>query len=280
MQWTGDTVAPAIIYEYIWLNGHPVGQVDGGVVNHWTFTDHLGTPIIQTDASGNIYWQAEYEPYGRVFALRTADQHQPLRLPGQEAEQMNLGQNGKTDRKYNIFRWYRARQGRYTQADPLGIVDTDLYSYASGNPVLNIDVDGQQTTAGMSQQKCLTCTVYAEARGKSAPCQAAVMAIILNRVDREGLPVCDVVQHSRLGPFYGASWANPNFRWCMDCFTPKAESDYLGTVSVTSGSWSRPTTGLYFCNSDALGRACRRQRESEHRRPIIVGGCRDFVFYN
>ena len=129
MQWTGDTAAPAIIYEYIWLNGHPVGQVDGGVINHWTFTDHLGTPIIQTDASGNIYWQAEYEPYGRVFALRTADQHQPLRFPGQEAEQMNLGQNGKTDRKYNIFRWYRARQGRYTSSDPLDLQPRRLLAW-------------------------------------------------------------------------------------------------------------------------------------------------------
>jgi len=84
--------APAILYDYVWFNGHPVGQVNGGT--QWTFTDHLGTPVLQTDSLANVFWRAEYKPYGKVFALRTTDQHQPLRLPGQEAEQLNLGENG------------------------------------------------------------------------------------------------------------------------------------------------------------------------------------------
>jgi hypothetical protein len=88
-----------------------VAQVDAGTTTHWTFTDHLGTPTIQTDTSAAIYWRAEHEPYGKVFALRSADQHQPLRLPGQEAEQLNLGPNGATERSYNIFRWYRPTWG-------------------------------------------------------------------------------------------------------------------------------------------------------------------------
>ncbi|HKO59512.1 MAG TPA: carboxypeptidase regulatory-like domain-containing protein, partial [Thermoanaerobaculia bacterium] len=117
--------APAIGYEYIWFNGHPVAQVDVGIATHWTFTDHLGTPLLQTDASGAIWWRAEYEPFGAVFALRSPDQHQPLRFPGQEAEQLNLGANGVTEREYNITRWYRAAWGRYTQADPMGLQETE-----------------------------------------------------------------------------------------------------------------------------------------------------------
>ncbi len=107
-----DTGTPAVLYEYIWFNGHPVAQVDPGPTTHWTVTDHLGTPLIRTDDTGSISWRAEHEPYGTVFALRTADQHQPLRLPGQEAEQLNLGANGATERSYNIFRWYRTAWGR------------------------------------------------------------------------------------------------------------------------------------------------------------------------
>ena len=143
--------APAILYEYVWFNGHPVAQVDAGTTTHWTFTDHLGTPLIQTDDSGAVYWRAEHEPYGSVFALRTADQHQPLRLPGQEAEQLNLGPNGATERSYNIFRWYRPSWGRYTQADPLrwlyslmndpqrfeGAVNS--YRYALSSPTSYVD---------------------------------------------------------------------------------------------------------------------------------------------
>ena len=126
----------AILYEYIWFNGHPVAQVDGGTVTHWTFTDHLGTPLIQTTASQTVWWRAEYEPYGRVFVYNPtglADQHQPLRLPGQEAEQLNLGQNGATERSYNIFRWYRPNWGRYTQSDPIAfkLISSGLPSLGS-----------------------------------------------------------------------------------------------------------------------------------------------------
>ena len=133
---------PQVLYEYIWFNGHPVAQVDAGIVTHWTFTDHLGTPIIQTTSAGNVYWQAESEPFGKVFALRTADQHQPLRLPGQEAEQLNLGPNGVTERSYNIFRWYRNGWGRYTQGDPLAnpfALRQGSYSYVAGNPLGLVD---------------------------------------------------------------------------------------------------------------------------------------------
>jgi RHS repeat-associated protein len=135
-----------ILYEYIWFNGHPVAQIDGQAVTHWTFTDHLGTPLIQTTASQAVWWRAEYEPYGRVWAYNPtglADQHQPLRLPGQEAEQFNLGSNGFTERSYNVFRWYRSAWGRYAQADPIlvsgKITTIDAYRYARANPTIFTD---------------------------------------------------------------------------------------------------------------------------------------------
>jgi RHS repeat-associated protein len=138
--------APAILYEYVWFNGHPVAQVDLPSTTHWTFTDHLGTPLIQTDAAGAVYWRAEHEPYGKVFLLRTTDQHQPLRLPGQEAEQLNLGPDGVTERSYNIFRWYRPAWGRYTQTDPLGLGNAiNLYSYGADRPTILIDPFGLRT---------------------------------------------------------------------------------------------------------------------------------------
>jgi RHS repeat-associated protein len=137
------TQPPGIVYEYIWFGGIPVAQVDTGTVTHWTFTDHLGTPIIQTDSNGTMYWQAEYEPYGKVWALRTADQHQPLRLPGQEAEQLNLGANGATERFYNVFRWYRYGWGRYNQADPIGLdAGVNVFAYTFENPVVGYDPSG------------------------------------------------------------------------------------------------------------------------------------------
>ena len=144
------SATPNILYEYVWFNGHPVAQIDGGTAFHWTFTDHLGTPTIQTDSTGTQYWRAEYEPYGAVFSLRTADQHQPLRLPGQEAEQFNLGSNGLTAKSYNVFRWYQPWFGRYAEADPLGlnVGRMNLFRYAAANPIINDDPDGEYEIIG------------------------------------------------------------------------------------------------------------------------------------
>ena len=130
-------------YDQIWFNGHPVAEEDGGT--HWTFTDHLGTPLIQTDSGAAVFWRAEHEPYGRVFSLRTANQHAPLRLPGQEAQELNVSGdgNGTSERFYNIFRWYRPRWGRYTQPDPYGLeASLDLYEYAEDNPPRFVDPTG------------------------------------------------------------------------------------------------------------------------------------------
>jgi len=123
-----------IAHEYIWFAGLPVAQFDAAPASvAWTFTDHLGTPLIQTDVTGQVVWRAEYEPYGKVFTFRAgATKHQPLRLPGQEAESL-----AATERSYNVFRWYRAGWGRYTQGDrylPVS-AEPNVFAYARENPV-------------------------------------------------------------------------------------------------------------------------------------------------
>jgi RHS repeat-associated protein len=94
----------------------------------------LGTPLIQTDVDANVTWQAEYEPYGSVYALRAGDVHQPLRLPGQSAEQFDTGANGISPLSYNNERWYQPDWGQYTQPDPVGLGGANLYAYVAGNP--------------------------------------------------------------------------------------------------------------------------------------------------
>ena len=144
---------PAVAYEYLWLGDRPVAEEDiGAAQTTWAVTDHLGTPFMQTFASGATAWRVEYEPYGHVYSLRSgADRHQPLRLPGQEAEQLNLGLNGATEKSYNIFRWYRGKWGRYSQADPVKTVGlmasrdslrtASLHddAYGGGNPLTFVD---------------------------------------------------------------------------------------------------------------------------------------------
>jgi RHS repeat-associated protein len=138
-------------YEYVWFAGAPVAQIDTATsTTHWTFTDHLGTPQIQTNAAGAVDWRAEYEPYGSVFAYRSgATRHQPLRLPGQEYDEAVPG------REYNILRWYASGWGRYTQADPLGLAASlNAYRYAQADPIRLIDANGLRACTSEQVKSC------------------------------------------------------------------------------------------------------------------------------
>ncbi|HYH10093.1 MAG TPA: FG-GAP-like repeat-containing protein [Thermoanaerobaculia bacterium] len=142
--------SPAVAYEYIWFGGQPLAQITTATNGiRWYFNDHLSTPLLQTDASASVVWRAEHEPYGTVVSYRTgATLHQPLRFPGQEA--------GKgSELYYNVYRWYRAGWGRYTQSDPIGMDggDTNLYRYALSNPARFIDPSGLTCKSG----KCSDC---------------------------------------------------------------------------------------------------------------------------
>ncbi len=156
---------PQVFYEHFWLGGQPVAETDTGTSTvHWTMTDHLGTPVLWTDSTAAVTWRVEHEPYGKVFKLRSGSaSHQPLRLPGQEAEQLGASSetalNGQTKRSYNIFRWYRPNWGRYTQGDPIFEIsghikraDPDLFGYVSDNPIRWDDPFGLQSTAVPSIQ--------------------------------------------------------------------------------------------------------------------------------
>jgi RHS repeat-associated protein len=135
------TSTPSPLYEYVWFGGRAVAQetVSDPSGLRYTMTDHLGTPLLQTNAAGAIVWRAEHEPFGSVYGYRagTASDHQPLRLPGQEERASS------PDRLYNIFRWYRQDLGLYSQPDPIGLQGgINLFGYVGGNPLLGIDPTG------------------------------------------------------------------------------------------------------------------------------------------
>jgi hypothetical protein len=82
---------------------------------------------------------------------------------------------------YNIFRWYRAGWGRYTQADPIGVGGgMNLFSYGSENPLNNNDPRGLKCCAKSMTAKlqpviknskiAIKSVVCADVCGNSADC--------------------------------------------------------------------------------------------------------------
>ncbi|MBV9494976.1 MAG: hypothetical protein JOZ54_12075, partial [Acidobacteria bacterium] len=138
-----DTTNLPVSRTFVWFAGMPVAQLDGTTLRH-TFSDHLGTPLLQTNNAGTVLWRAEYEPFGKVWSIRAgALADQPLRFPGQE-EAGNA--------YYNVFRWYRPDWGRYLSVDagPAYTVDPqswNRYSYARNSPLLLVDPNGRENTA-------------------------------------------------------------------------------------------------------------------------------------
>jgi RHS repeat-associated protein len=103
---------------------------------------HLGSSIIETDSSGGVISYEEYSPYGST-TFHAADSSvdvsaKSYRYTGKERDT-------ETGLYYYGVRYYACWLGRWTSADPMGLVDgTCLYAYGRNNPVILIDQTGKQ----------------------------------------------------------------------------------------------------------------------------------------
>jgi len=101
-------------------------------------TDHLGTPLLMTDANQQVVWRGAAEPFGKT----TPSVNQVtfnLRFPGQY-------QDEETGLTHNNHRDYNTGTGRYQQPDPIGLAGgANPYEYVSGNPLTAVDPSGLLT---------------------------------------------------------------------------------------------------------------------------------------
>jgi len=119
-----------IISEYLYMGTSRIAKVDVSSSEIYYFhNDHLGTPELMTDASGNAVWEVELKPFGEANVKSTSTLNNNFRLPGQIF-------NEETGLHYNYFRDYHPGIGRYIEADPIGLEGgINLYVYANNNPV-------------------------------------------------------------------------------------------------------------------------------------------------
>ena len=135
-----------IMKEYLYA-----GQVRMAMVDTTTGTlyyyanNHLGAPILMTDASGMVAWEAEYRPFGEADVNPHSEIENNFRLPGQYYDQ-------ESNLHYNYFRYYQTQTGRYIRPDPIGLnANINLLTYVENNPVNFIDPYGLWDLISSSQ---------------------------------------------------------------------------------------------------------------------------------
>jgi RHS repeat-associated protein len=127
-----------ITSEYLYMGTSRVSRVDVGSSEiYYYHNDHLGTPELMTDASGNAVWEVELKPFGEAKVKSTSTVNNNCRLPGQVFDE-------ETGLHYNYFRDYHPGIGRFVEADPIGLKGgINLYVYCANDPVNSMDPDGQ-----------------------------------------------------------------------------------------------------------------------------------------
>ncbi|HEU5367013.1 MAG TPA: RHS repeat-associated core domain-containing protein, partial [Ktedonobacterales bacterium] len=105
----------------------------------YQFSNHLGTACLELDAQAQIISYEEYYPFGSTSYQAARSQTETpkrYRYSGQERDE-------ESGFYYHGARYYACWLGRWTAADPAGMVDGDnLYRYSRNNPIKFNDPNG------------------------------------------------------------------------------------------------------------------------------------------
>src|SRR4029079_17849827 len=104
--------------EYVYLGDAPVAVIDSGTV-YFIHPDYLNTPRAVADATGQVIWSWDSDPFGSTAPNEDPDANSTLftlnlRFPGQYFDK-------EASLHYNYFRDYGPAEGRYVQSDPVGL---------------------------------------------------------------------------------------------------------------------------------------------------------------
>lgn len=102
--------------------------------------DVSGTPMLATNASGNVIWKENYRPYGDKLNNQPASINNKLGFAGKPFDD-------STGLSYMGARYYDPHIGRFVAVDPApfnpeNVHSFNRYAYANNNPYKFVDPDG------------------------------------------------------------------------------------------------------------------------------------------
>jgi RHS repeat-associated protein len=128
----------------------PIETASNGV--HWLITDHLGTPRMVLDQSGDLdkMTRHDYLPFGEELFAPTGGRSAAQGYASGDGVRQRFTQkerDNETGLDYFGARYYASTQGRFTGADsiagnPYSPQSLNLYTYVLNNPLALIDPDG------------------------------------------------------------------------------------------------------------------------------------------
>ena len=120
-------------------------------------TDNFGTPMAMTNQVGEVVWEADELPFGEEYATEETPNKNNRRFLGKELDD-------ETGLVYMGARYLDPKTGRFTQPDPVGLVDPasgkvnqeillnpqrlNRYVYGLNNPYKYVDPDGNFALLG------------------------------------------------------------------------------------------------------------------------------------
>ncbi|XYH99955.1 RHS repeat-associated core domain-containing protein [Sorangium sp. So ce1128] len=116
----------------------------------YQLNNHLESATLEVDGAGLVIGYEEYHPYGTTAywsaSIAVEVSQRRYRYTGKEKDE-------ETGLYYHGARYYAPWLGRWTAADPAGMVDgPSLYAYVRGNPVRYVDRTGNQAFESMSPE--------------------------------------------------------------------------------------------------------------------------------
>jgi len=191
--------------DYVYLGERLIAYFDTETADPViVISNHIGMPMAAVDGTGEVVWEAKAEPYGQLRGSVNKASDPGLRYPGQWQDELDLDATcvgddctlpGPLDQSFSLFengyRWYRPDWGRYTQADPTGVLrlgggTRHLTAYGDWNPLFYIDPLGLDAiTDDPGILKCFFCMLKKRGWGRN-PFELGAWIIDLSKTGGKG----------------------------------------------------------------------------------------------